>query len=151
MPRIQADDPTAPAPRALLEASAALMEELFDPEDNHYLDPAELKQPGISFFTARDDADAVLGTIALAEKGGYGEIKSLYVDADARGQGIAQALLAHVEALARDKGLDWLRLETGDTLLAAIKLYRAAGFTTCGPFGDYEANGSSVFMEKHLA
>lgn len=150
MPRIEAADPTAPAPRALLAASAALMEELFDAEENHYLAPEELAADGIHFFVARDETDAVTGTIAMAEKDGYGEVKALFVDPDARGQGLAQTLLAHVEGVARERGLDWLRLETGDRLLAAIKLYRAAGFTTCGPFGDYEANSSSVFMEKFL-
>lgn len=150
MPRIEPADPTAPAPRALLAASATLMEELFDPEDNHYLSPEELARDGIHFFVVRGDDDDVLGTIALAEKDGYGEVKALFVDQDGRGKGLAKALLAHIEGVARDLGLAWLRLETGDRLYSAINFYRKAGFTTCGPFGDYEANGSSVFLEKHL-
>ena len=150
MPRIEPADPTAPAPRALLAASAALMEQLFDAEDNHYLSPEELVRDGIHFFVVRNAAGDATGTIALAEKDGYGEVKALFVDPEARGLGLARALLAHVEGVARDLGLAWLRLETGDRLYSAINLYRAAGFTTCGPFGDYEANGSSVFLEKHL-
>ncbi|MCM2563085.1 GNAT family N-acetyltransferase [Lutimaribacter sp. EGI FJ00015] len=151
MPTIAAGDPTDPQARALLRSSAALMEELFDTEDNHFLSPEELSAPDIHFFTARGDDDALLGTIALAEKDGYGEIKALFVDAEARGQGVARALVDKVEEKARDLGLTWLRLETGDQLFAAINLYRRAGFTACGPFGDYGENETSVFMEKHLA
>jgi putative acetyltransferase len=151
MPSIAVGDPNDPKARALLRASAALMEDLFDAEENHFLSPDELSAPGIHFFTARTDDDRLLGTIALAEKDGYGEIKALFVDADARGQGVARDLLDHAEEKARALGMTWLRLETGDTLYAAINLYRRVGFTTCGPFGDYGESETSLFMEKHLA
>ncbi len=55
-----------------------------------------------------------------------------------------------VEDMARDEGLTALKLETGDELDAACRLYERHGFTRCRAFGDYENNGVSVFYEKAL-
>ncbi|MDX5402797.1 MAG: GNAT family N-acetyltransferase [Rhodobacterales bacterium] len=146
---VRAGDPREPGALACLQASHALMESLFPPEDNHYLSVDALRVPGISFFVAEDDG-AILGTIALARKDGYGEVKSMFVDPAARGRGVARALLDHVEGAARGMGLPLLRLETGNLLEAAIALYEAQGFRRCGAFGDYVVNGTSVIMEKPL-
>jgi putative acetyltransferase len=43
-----------------------------------------------------------------------------------------------------------LRLETGDDLYPAHRLYRRHGFVERGPFGDYAEGPHSVFMEKRL-
>lgn len=47
-------DPTAPGAAALLRQSHALMEELFPPEDNFFLDIDALTAPHIAFFVALD-------------------------------------------------------------------------------------------------
>ncbi len=140
---------THPESVRLLDASQALMKRLYKPEENNFLSHEALQAPDVRFFTARI-GDAVLGCGALQVKQGYGEVKSFYTDDAARGRGIGTALLARIEEQARSEGLDWLRLETGDALAAACKLYESKGFTRCGVFGDYEDNGVSVFMEKHL-
>ena len=146
---IRPGDPREPGALALLHASHALMESLFPPEDNHYLSVDALLVPEIAFFVA-EDGDSILGTIALARKDGYGEVKSMFVDPAARGRGVARALLTHLEGVARQMGLPLLRLETGNLLEAAMALYSAQGFRPCGAFGDYVVNGTSVFMEKPL-
>ena len=89
--------------------------------------------------------------MALAIRDGYGEIKSMFVDPDARGTGVAAGLMGQLEAEAVTQGMEMIRLETGTLLEAAQALYRRHGFTTCGPFGDYSAHPHSVFMEKRLA
>lgn len=147
--QIRPGDPREPGALACLQASHALMESLFPPEDNHYLSVDALRVPGISFFVA-EDGTRILGTVALADKGAYGEVKSMFVAPEARGRGVARALLAHIEGVARRKGLAMLRLETGNLLEAAITLYTAQGFAPCGAFGEYAVNGTSVFMEKSL-
>jgi GNAT superfamily N-acetyltransferase len=68
----------------------------------------------------------------------------------ARGKGVADALMRQIEDQARDLKLPMLKLETGNVLYAAHKLYRRHGFTDCGVFGDYVEANSSIFMEKFL-
>ena len=146
---VEQGDPRAPQATALLQASHALMERLFPPEDNHYLSIDALCTPDIRFFIARE-GDAVLGCAALADKGDYGEMKSMFVSEDARGKGVADALIHQLEDYARELDLPVMRLETGDLLHAAHRLYERHGFVKCGPFEDYQANKTSVFMEKRL-
>jgi len=76
---IERSDPKEPQATALLQASHALMQSLFPPEDNSFLSIEELCMPDVYFHTARR-GDKVLGTGALAVKPGYGEIKSMFVD-----------------------------------------------------------------------
>lgn len=142
-------DPRDPGAVTLLKQSHALMEELFPSEDNFYLDIDQLCAPEISFFMARE-GDKVLGTAALYETGGYGEVKSMFVSTEARSRGVGEALLAKLEDTARAKGLSAMKLETGNALHAAHRLYQRAGFTNCGPFGRYMNAASSIFMEKAL-
>lgn len=148
--KIAPGDPFDPPARELIEASHALMKNLFPAEANHYLSLNELRAEHVSFFVASDE-DQSLGCAALAHMGNYGEVKSMYVRARARKRGVARALLTRVESEARGKGLRILRLETGDRLVDAHRLYLAAGFKERGAFGDYPEGGEhSVFMEKMI-
>ncbi|MFY0616488.1 GNAT family N-acetyltransferase [Shimia sp.] len=142
-------DPRDPQATALLQASHALMQTLFSKEENHFLSIDELCTPAIQFFVAREGGQT-LGCVALADKGDYGEIKSMFVAPEARGKGVAHKLMQKLDAAARNAGLTSLKLETGDKLSEAHALYRAHGFADCGPFGSYEANSSSLFMYKDL-
>jgi len=147
--QVRRGDPQEPEAVALLRASHSLMESLFPAEDNHFLSIEDLCVPDVLFLVAQVD-DRLCGTIALAEKDGYGEVKSMFVAPEARGRGVARLLVQALEHEARDRNLPMLRLETGNTLDAAITLYSTQGFKTCGAFGDYKVNGTSVFMEKAL-
>jgi len=146
---VESCDPRAPGAKALLEASHALMQTTFPPEDNYYLDIDALSAPDIHFFAAREGRK-VLGTGALAVREGYGEVKSMFTAPEARGRGVAAALLRQIEDQARELGLPALMLETGNALQDAIRLYERNGFTRRGIFGDYVPNQTSVFMEKRL-
>ena len=146
---VEKSDPRDPRATALLQASHALMEELFPPDTNYYLSIPELCTPDIAFFTARRENE-ILGTAALADKATYGESKSMFVAPEARGTGAGAALLARLEQEARARNLPALRLETGHSLHAAHRLYARHGFTLRGPFGDYPEGPLSLFMEKPL-
>lgn len=148
--KVMPGDPRDPQATALLRQSHMLMQTLFEPEENHFLDIDELCVPSIRFFIAREGQTA-LGCVALASKDGYGEIKSMFVDPRARGKGIAHHLMRQVETEARAQGLTTVKLETGDKLTQAHSLYSAHGYVDCGPFGEYEANKSSIFMTKDLS
>ena len=146
---VEPGNPLAPAASALLDASQGLMRRLFNPEDNHFLSHEALAQPDVRFFVARD-GDEIMGCAALKLCDGYGEVKSFFVTDAARGRGIGAALVRQIEDTARTEGLDLLRLETADKLDAACRLYERHGFARRGPFGDYQASDTSVFMEKPL-
>ncbi len=146
---VERGDPRDPQVTALLQASHALMEELFPPEDNHYLSIDALCVPDIHFFIAREGG-TTLGCGSMKHMGAYGELKSMFTSEAARGKGAASAILDHIEAHARDLDLPELKLETGNVLHAAHKLYAKHGFVLCGPFGGYNASESSIFMEKSL-
>ena len=89
------------------------------------------------------------GAIWLRQDG-FGEVKQMYVDPAARGNGVARKLLARIEAAARAAQLPLLRLETGVYSDDALRFYRAAGFSDRGPFAGYRPDPMSVFMEKPL-
>ncbi|APX91156.1 hypothetical protein BV394_12920 [Brevirhabdus pacifica] len=166
MDRADLDDPGV---RALRQASVALMDRLFAPESNHYLDEDQQRAKGVLMFAAREIGAPTAGTPDVPAKGGevigccallpcddgcnapYGEVKALFTAEAARGRGVGAALLDRVEAEARARGLDRLCLETGDLLHAARRLYRRLGYVECPPFGDYDDDPRSVFMQKALS
>lgn len=60
-------------------------------------------------------------------------------------------LLEAIEAAARERSITVLRLETGIRQPEAINLYKKFGFVERGPFGDYQLDPLSIFMEKRLS
>ena len=146
---VEPTSPRANGTQDLLELSHALMLSLFSPESCHFLDLDALEADNIHLFAAREGLD-FLGTGALAIKDGYGEVKSMFTSEAARGKGVGAALLRQLEDTACEHGLTSLKLETGDTLHAAHRLYERNGFTFCGPFGDYKDIPESLFMVKSL-
>ncbi|MGB0960821.1 MAG: GNAT family N-acetyltransferase [Halocynthiibacter sp.] len=152
MPRIILKEVAADCADALglLRQSHALMNATFPAEANHYLSVDALKSPHISFWLAYI-GPRPMGCCALARFEDYGEVKSLFVEETARGTGVARALLRLAEDTAREADLRYLRLETGDRLVDAIRLYEAYGFEKRSPFGTYEEGPHSVFFERDLA
>jgi len=124
------------------------------PEQQHGLPLDAIFQPHVRFFIARLNGVAVgCGGVALFAT--FGEVKRMFVRDDARGRGIARALLLRIEAETKSSGLDLLRLETGIEQHAAMRLYERAGFQRCDAFGEYaamtpQAIATSIFYEKRL-
>jgi GNAT superfamily N-acetyltransferase len=58
------------------------------------------------------------------------EAKRLYVDPALQGRGIGRALFAHIETLARTRGLDFLH---GEASPSAAPFYQRLGFVVVGP------------------
>jgi putative acetyltransferase len=106
------------------------------PESAHALDPSGLRAPEMTFWSAWED-DAVVGIGALKRlSADHGELKSMYTAEAARGRGVGSAILRHIMAAARARGMARLSLETGSR----------HGFVECPPFGDYRPDPNSVFM-----
>jgi GNAT superfamily N-acetyltransferase len=76
------------------------------------------------------------------------EIKRMFVAPEARGRGLARALLVALEDSARDLGYERVRLDTGPKQPHAEALYRSAGYRD---IPDYNGNPyASYFGEKDL-
>ena len=148
-----ATGPTAEVRALIGELDAELLRH-YPPEQRHGLALDAIFQPHIRFFIAwLDGAAAGCGGVALFAD--FAEVKRMYVREAARGQGVADAIVARLAAEASDAGLPLLRLETGTRQQAAIGFYRRAGFVPCAAFPPYStmpaANvATSLFMEKRL-
>jgi putative acetyltransferase len=152
---VELSNPLDPQPSALLADAQALQAEIYPPEHCHALPTDALTAADVRFFAARE-GDFVLGVGAFkinrdAKHGDYGEVKSMFTAPAGRGKGIAAAIMRALEDTAKEEGLTALKLETGDELEAAVRLYERFGFSRCLAFGEYENNGVSVFMEKALS
>ena len=130
---------------------------LYKPEENHILDVQALLASEVSMLTAWQ-GDVLVGCGAVrrmpaeAETAGqsYGEIKRMMVAPAARGQGVAQQLLAQLEAMLRVEGFTQALLETGEAQTQAVQLYQRCGYVRRAAFGGYPDNGLSHFMAKVL-
>ena len=108
----------------------------------------------VRFFLARD-ASRAIGCCDAAFDDGFAELKGMYVCDAARGSGVADALLAHVEGGTIAHEIACLRLETGMRQITALRFYERARFVRTTAFGVYttmspEATATSIFMEKRL-
>jgi len=150
--RIEVDDLNRPAVHALLEEHLANMFELSPPEQVFALDLSKLRSDDITFWTVWEGEELV-GCGALKElTPAHGEIKSMRTPSAARGRGAGRAVLEHIIAVAQQRGYTRISLETGTHAAfgPARNLYRSKGFVMTGPFGDYQPNEHSAFMELRL-
>jgi putative acetyltransferase len=140
--------------RALVTELEQVLAAEYPPEQRHGLSVAALFEPHVRLFVARQDDEAVgCGGVALFAD--FAEVKRMFVRPHARGRGVAQAVLARIEAEARGAGLSVLRLETGVRQTASMRLYERWGFRKCEAFGAYaqmpaQAIVTSVFYEKPI-
>lgn len=147
---INTESPDQPEVRAMLEQLDAYCAALYPAESNHLMDVASLLAGDVLFLVARNVEGRAVGCAALINRGSYGEVKRMFVDAAGRGRGTGRQLLDQLVRFARMSGLQVLRLETGIHQREAIGLYERAGFKRCGPFGEYQPDPLSLFMEKSL-
>jgi len=146
--QIAFEQPDQPDVHALIGELDAYLYSLYPADSVYALDIAALLRPEVHFAVARDGAGAALGCGAVVITTEYGEIKRVYIRPQARGQGLARRLMEALEAVAIQNGCRTLMLETGPTQPEALALYERMGFRYCGPFGDYQENPLSAFMQK---
>ncbi|HYJ51168.1 MAG TPA: GNAT family N-acetyltransferase [Microbacterium sp.] len=149
---IRADDLSGDAIRALITRHLEGMHDTSPPDSVHALDLEGLRHPSITFWSAWIGGE-LAGIGALKEiDAERGELKSMRVDDRFRGSGVGRAILLHIMAAARERGMTSLWLETGspDDFVPAQRLYESEGFTRCGPFEGYTDDPFSVFMTRTL-
>jgi GNAT superfamily N-acetyltransferase len=138
--------------RRLIAALDAGLAELYPPEQRFgpNLKAEHLEDGRGTFLVARDGGQAVgCGAIRLLDAT-TAEAKRMYVEPDQRGKGVGRAVLAGLEAAARQLGVRRLVLETGIYQEAALVFYRHAGFTQVDCWGEYASSPTSICLEKHL-
>jgi putative acetyltransferase len=149
---VSPDTAATPDVRALLMRHLALMRAGSPEESCHVMDPDTLSERGAVLVAARAGGP-VLGIGALTIIGPeHGELKSMHTAAEARGRGVAKAVLQALMDAARTQELTRLSLETGsaEMFAPARALYHRNGFDFCPPFGSYRPDPLSVFMTRTL-
>lgn len=142
------------ATAALFEAYAASL-----PIDLAYQDftdelaglPGKYARPRGALLLARGKDQAPIGCVGLRPlpQDGCCEMKRLYVLPDARELGLGRALASDVIDAARRIGYRELRLDTLETMAAALALYAQLGFGRIAPYYAPTPRGT-VFMALGL-
>ncbi len=148
--KIEALNPEKQEVQALIEISDCYYADLYPPESNHLTSHDELAHPQMIFIGGRMDGELVASGAAriMNNDGDYAEIKRVFVLDSHRGLGLSKAIMNYLEQEISSRGITLLRLETGIKQPEAIGLYRKLGYQECGPFGAYQSDPLSVFMEK---
>lgn len=141
---------------ALREALIAYGNALYasDPDSAHrsaseVLDAGTVVRTVVAYDDRRPVGHACLRRLTGPMDGEL-EIKRMWVEPDVRGSGVADALLAAVEAAAGEAGARRVVIHTGDRQLAALNFYARHGYTPIDVFTPYEAVGYSRCFEKRL-
>jgi GNAT superfamily N-acetyltransferase len=143
--------PDSPAARRLFDEYMALTRERipgFVPTDDIFATADAFRGPGSAWIVLYEDGAPVgcggLRTLAP----GVGEIKRMFVTAQARGRGHGRRLLAELEAIAAAAGLRRIRLLTTEVLEEARELYRSTGYEVAEEF-DYDGR-QDYWLERNI-
>lgn len=86
-------------------------------------------KPGRERCWMADRGGRVVGSVFVVQKDAEtAQLRMLYVDADARGQGLGRELVAQCVRFAKDAGYRRMVLWTNEVLTAARHIYESAGF-----------------------
>ncbi|WP_309663486.1 helix-turn-helix domain-containing GNAT family N-acetyltransferase [Tabrizicola sp.] len=145
-------DPDDPAALACVGAYYRLLMETF-PDFTPDMFPLPLPdatrcRPPLGACLVAWSDDLPVGCVSLRPLGnGVAEVKRLWVDPVARGQGLARRLMRSIETRAVAQGFTDLRLDSHTDLAPAIALYRNDGWVEIAPYTGYPAN---IWMAKRL-
>jgi putative acetyltransferase len=150
--RFQVDDLSGAQTQALVARHLAGMHANSPPESVHAFDVEKLRQPGVTFWSAWLGEDIVCCGALKELDANRGELKSMRVADAFLGRGFGRAMLEHLIAVARTRGMKSLWLETGSAaaFAPALRLYESAGFVRCGPFDGYVEDPFSVFLRRDI-
>lgn len=153
MVAIKAETPLQDDVRAMIEELNTVLIPLTPQEFQFKMTAEQIAESATTLFVARDGEGKALGMGALkVHDEEFGEVKRMYTRPSARGTGVGWQLLQQIEALAREKGLKELKLETGEAtgFEEAWKVYERSGYSVCGAFLDYPDSGWSRFYMKKI-
>ena len=143
------EEPAATLVQAMREEIAALYDGLeLDGAAMPKAGPHELSPPGGAFVVGYEDETAVCCGGLKRLPDGACEIKRMFVVEQARGRGVARALLEELERIGRELGYEVVRLDTGPRQPRSQRMYERAGYR---PIANFNANPIATFFgEKRL-
>jgi GNAT superfamily N-acetyltransferase len=95
----------------------------------------------VALFPAKTDAYG-----GLVGELDYPEIRMLAVSSEARGHGVATALITECVQRVKTQGLGYIGLHTADFMESAIKLYSRLGFERLTQF-DFEPSDDGIIVK----
>jgi ribosomal protein S18 acetylase RimI-like enzyme len=111
-------------------------------------------QDGAGYFVVEDDSGRLLGFRRWELSDGFYFTREMYVVPDARGRGVAKALIRHFEHQLREKGQDVACISCTPHNVAMIELARAEGYTILNTIemrknlvGDMKTRGEARALE----
>ncbi|MFI7576425.1 GNAT family N-acetyltransferase [Micromonospora sp. NPDC049497] len=149
--RVQRFD--APESQALVRAALADLGARYGGGgDETPVDAADFEPPAGTFLVALIEGRPVGcgGWRSHGEEGDIAELKRMYVTPEARGRGVARAVLAAVERSARERGRKRIVLECGDKQPEAIALYASSGYERIPNFGFYADAPGCISLGRTL-
>jgi GNAT superfamily N-acetyltransferase len=102
-------------------------------DDLAFYEPTEFAPPTGAFYIVQAEGRTVAGGALRRLAASVGEIKRMWTAPSHRGRGYARRVLAGLEDVAVGYGYGAVRLETGALQVAAIALYRSAGYEPIAP------------------
>jgi putative acetyltransferase len=149
---IRQDDLSRQAVQALLALHLGGMHANSPPGHVFALDLSGLRAANVTVWSVWDGDDLLgIGALKVLD-GGVGELKSMRTDPRHLRKGVAAALLEQIIAVARERKLKRLSLETGrgPAFEPALALYRKRGFADGDAFADYAPGTFSQFLHMDL-
>ncbi len=118
----------------------------------HAMEAGALAEAGVLFVAAFDGDQPIAMGALKPLSGDQGELKSMHVVADRRGEGLADAILTRLLDEAAKQGMTRVSLETGsqEVFAPARAFYGRHGFEQCPPFEGYVEDPASVFFSRAL-
>lgn len=102
-------------------------------------------------IVAYNEEGKAIGCGALREyASGTMELKRMYVRKNERRKNIASLLLVELENWAKELNSHKCILETGNSMLEAINMYKKNNYKEIPNYGQYESIESSICFEKNL-
>ena len=149
--RIREEPYDAPAAKVLVPEYVAEIRAMYPewtPDVPPRLTPEDVEPPAGRWVVAYRRGNPV-GCAALKRLGNHtAEIKRVYVAPEARGTGVARAILARLERIAQDVGYTTLRMDTGARQPASAALFSSCGYEQ---IADYNGNPVAAYwFEKRL-
>jgi pimeloyl-ACP methyl ester carboxylesterase/GNAT superfamily N-acetyltransferase len=150
--RIKEEPYDGPAAKVLVPDYVAEIRAMYPewtPDVPPRLTPEDVEPPAGRWVVAYRRTEPI-GCAALKRLDDHtAEIKRVYVAPDARGLGVARAILARLERIAQDVGYAAVRMDTGARQPASAALFSSSGYEQ---IADYNGNPVAAYwFEKRLA